>query len=77
MTYVLNDFHDMAVRHVTLEAHKSNVAARALYERLGFREVALRSAYYSNDLEDGVIMNLDIGDFMSSQTSNAKVAANG
>ena len=77
MSYALNDFHDMAVRQVTLEARKSNMAARALYERLGFQEVALRSAYYSNDLEDGVIMNLDLCDFMSSQTSNAKVAANG
>lgn len=76
MNYALNDFHDMAVRNVTLEARKSNVAARAMYELFHFREVAMRSGYYSNDSEDGVILNLDLVDFISSQSASAKVAAN-
>ncbi len=40
----------------TLEVRLSNLAARRLYERHGFRPVGLRPRYYSDDQEDALIM---------------------
>jgi ribosomal-protein-alanine N-acetyltransferase len=40
----------------TLEVRASNVAAIALYEKFGFRSVAVRKAYYEDNKEDAVIM---------------------
>lgn len=39
---------------VFLEVRESNVAARSLYERRGFRAVGLRPAYYRSPPEDAV-----------------------
>lgn len=36
-------------RHLTLEVRKENVAARALYSRLGLAPVGLRPRYYGDD----------------------------
>ena len=40
---------------VFLEVRESNLAARALYEKLGFRETGRRKSYYVNPLEDAVL----------------------
>ena len=40
----------------TLEVRPSNVAARRLYEKYGFRAVGLRPRYYSDNNEDAIIM---------------------
>ena len=40
----------------TLEVRLSNLAARRLYEKYGFRPVGLRPRYYSDDQEDALIM---------------------
>ncbi len=64
-------------RLLTKEARKSNNAARELYALLGFHEVALRSGYYSNDLEDGIIMNLDIANFVTSHGPEPRFAMHG
>lgn len=42
-----------------LEVRASNHAAQALYRSLGFRDVTTRPAYYTNPLEDAVLMELD------------------
>jgi ribosomal protein S18 acetylase RimI-like enzyme/glycosyltransferase involved in cell wall biosynthesis len=39
-----------------LEVRESNQAARKLYKKLGFEEVALRSAYYQDNGETAVVM---------------------
>lgn len=44
-----------AVR-ATLEVRRSNDAARALYERLGFTVEAIRPDYYTNPREDALIL---------------------
>ena len=41
-----------------LEVRASNQEARALYERLGFRQTATRTRYYVNPEEDAVLMEL-------------------
>ena len=46
-------------RCAVLELRASNHAAHALYRSLGFRDVTTRPAYYSNPIEDALLMELD------------------
>ena len=50
---------EMGARIATLEVRISNVAARRLYERFGFRPVGVRPRYYSDNNEDALIMTSD------------------
>ena len=53
-------FLDLALdRHAheaTLEVRLSNLPARRLYEKYGFRPVGLRPRYYTDDNEDALVM---------------------
>ncbi len=44
----------------TLEVRESNEAARRMYEKCGFRFVAIRKKYYSDNQEDAVVMLKDM-----------------
>lgn len=61
--YLILSLLDLALarraREATLEVRVSNVAARRLYEKYGFRPVGLRPRYYSDDGEDALIMTTD------------------
>jgi ribosomal-protein-alanine N-acetyltransferase len=46
-------------REATLEVRLSNLPARRLYEKYGFRPVGLRPDYYSDDHEDALIMTTE------------------
>ena len=46
-------------REATLEVRLSNVAARRLYEKYGFRPAGLRPRYYTDDNEDALIMTTE------------------
>jgi ribosomal-protein-alanine N-acetyltransferase len=46
-------------RRATLEVRVGNVAARRLYESLGFVAVAVRKRYYADNGEDAAIMWLE------------------
>jgi [ribosomal protein S18]-alanine N-acetyltransferase len=50
---------DRGAREATLEVRLSNLPARRLYEKYGFRPVGLRPRYYSDDNEDAVIMTTE------------------
>ncbi|HEY0443178.1 MAG TPA: ribosomal protein S18-alanine N-acetyltransferase [Candidatus Limnocylindrales bacterium] len=50
---------DRRAREATLEVRLSNLAARRLYEKYGFRPVGVRPRYYSDDNEDALIMTTD------------------
>lgn len=50
---------DRGAREATLEVRLSNLAARRLYEKYGFRPVGLRPRYYTDDDEDALIMTTD------------------
>jgi len=52
---------EAGVTSLHLEVRESNAAARALYERYGFRSVGRRRAYYRNPAEDALILRLDVG----------------
>jgi [ribosomal protein S18]-alanine N-acetyltransferase len=64
---LLLSFLDLAIgrgaREATLEVRLSNLPARRLYEKYGFRPVGLRPRYYSDDNEDALIMTTEaLGD---------------
>jgi ribosomal-protein-alanine N-acetyltransferase len=46
-------------RCAVLELRASNHAAHALYRSLGFRDVTIRPTYYTNPIEDALLMELD------------------
>lgn len=48
-----------AARCAVLEVRASNHAAHALYRSLGFRDVTIRPTYYTNPIEDALLMELD------------------
>lgn len=47
-------------RLAMLEVRASNLAAKRLYEKLGFQVVAARSGYYREPVEDALIMNTSL-----------------
>jgi len=50
---------DAGANETTLEVRLSNLPARRLYEKFGFRPVGLRPRYYSDHGEDALIMTTD------------------
>src|SRR5712692_8338541 len=53
---VLREGARMGARRATLEVRRSNEAARQLYERFGFSVVGVRQGYYSNPVEDALVL---------------------
>ncbi len=45
-----------------LEVRESNVPARGLYEKLGFRQIGRRKGYYRETGEDAIVMELVLND---------------
>jgi ribosomal-protein-alanine N-acetyltransferase len=62
-------------REATLEVRLSNLPARRLYEKYGFRPVGLRPRYYSDDNEDALIMTTEALDGPSMQGRLARLRA--
>jgi len=48
----------MGVNTAFLEVRSGNSAAQALYRKCGFKAIARRPSYYSEPLEDAIVMNL-------------------
>jgi ribosomal-protein-alanine N-acetyltransferase len=59
MRHVMAEAVRDGARRATLEVRRSNAAAIALYERLGFRACAVRPRYYSRPDEDALILWLE------------------
>jgi [ribosomal protein S18]-alanine N-acetyltransferase len=58
---LLNAARETHSTSMFLEVRESNLGARALYEKLGFRETGLRKSYYTNPLEDAILYSFDLG----------------
>ena len=58
LLFALADLAGEGVEDITLEVAVDNAPARALYERLDFREIGRRSGYYRRDRElvDALVM---------------------
>ena len=61
MRHVLAEARRLGARRATLEVRASNERARRLYERLGFYVAGTRRHYYSNPVEDALILWRDEG----------------
>jgi ribosomal-protein-alanine acetyltransferase len=48
------------VSGIFLEVRESNQTARALYRKLGFKEVGLRKGYYANPPNDAILCRLSL-----------------
>jgi len=59
---LLNEARGRRATEVFLEVRADNPGARALYESLGFAEIAVRPKYYQPDGVDAVIMRLAVPD---------------
>ena len=58
MSYLVSMAISERVENITLEVRVSNIIARNLYKKFGFREVALRKFYYGD--EDGILMEKQV-----------------
>ena len=56
LAFVLDEAAAMGAPHATLEVRRSNEAARRLYLRAGFALAGVRTGYYSNPIEDALIL---------------------
>ncbi len=52
---ILSDAAKKGVKRVTLEVRESNKAAQNLYEKFGFKKIAIRAGYYQDTGEDAFI----------------------
>jgi ribosomal-protein-alanine N-acetyltransferase len=59
----------------TLEVRPSNMPARRLYEKYGFKNVGVRTRYYSDNNEDALIMTTDSLDGRSMRERIAELRA--
>ena len=59
MHHVFGEARRLGAGRATLEVRASNVAARRLYERLGFYVSGTRRNYYTNPVEDALILWID------------------
>jgi [ribosomal protein S18]-alanine N-acetyltransferase len=57
---VLHHARRRGVASVLLEVRESNLAARALYNRLGFTEQGRRSKYYREPDEDALLLQVSV-----------------
>jgi ribosomal-protein-alanine N-acetyltransferase len=56
LTYVLSEGAKLGAHRATLEVRRSNEVARHLYDHLGFATAGVRRAYYTNPVEDALVL---------------------
>jgi ribosomal-protein-alanine N-acetyltransferase len=58
---LIQQIRSKAASTILLEVRESNLPARGLYEKHGFREVGRRPIYYRDPIEDAVLYTLRFG----------------
>jgi ribosomal-protein-alanine N-acetyltransferase len=53
---VIDEARRLGAESLALEVRRSNVAAQRLYKRAGFREDGLRKSYYTQPVEDALLL---------------------
>jgi ribosomal-protein-alanine N-acetyltransferase len=56
LTFVMKAGAKLGARRASLEVRRSNEVARHMYERLGFSAAGVRRAYYTNPIEDALVL---------------------
>ncbi|MBE56058.1 MAG: ribosomal-protein-alanine N-acetyltransferase [Acidobacteria bacterium] len=57
LMHLTQDATSRGVRSIMLEVRSSNAAALKLYWRMGFKRVGMRPDYYTNPVEDAVLLS--------------------
>jgi [ribosomal protein S18]-alanine N-acetyltransferase len=57
---VIKTAKEMGARSVTLEVRVSNIVAQNLYRKFGFENGGIRKGYYTDNLEDALVMWVNI-----------------
>ena len=73
MTHAITQACTQGAHTAMLEVRASNVPAIAFYTRIGFQQIACRGQYYSNPVENAMIMRRmlpDTGD--ATHTTNSQ-----
>lgn len=65
--HIIDRARERGAEVMYLEVRRSNEAARSLYKSAGFEDIALRTNYYHNPVEDAVIMRKIIDQDKSSE----------
>ncbi|MDL2310433.1 ribosomal protein S18-alanine N-acetyltransferase [Peptostreptococcaceae bacterium OttesenSCG-928-C18] len=60
--YIISYCKNNGILNITLEVRESNVSAIKLYEKYGFKKASTIINYYTNPVEDGFLMRLDLGE---------------
>ena len=58
LQFVIDEGLNKKINNITLEVNSKNTSAIALYHKYGFKEVAIRSGYYSGT--DGILMEIEM-----------------
>ena len=56
LIHVVDEGAKHGAKRATLEVRRSNVVARALYERFGFSVAGVRRGYYTKPVEDALVL---------------------
>jgi [ribosomal protein S18]-alanine N-acetyltransferase len=60
LTSIVEEARHLGAASLTLEVRRSNVAAQRLYAKAGFHEAGLRKSYYTQPVEDALILKRKI-----------------
>lgn len=60
LKWLIQGIRGLGAAHIVLEVRPSNKAARKLYKKYGFQIEGIRKNYYSNPVEDALLMGLSI-----------------
>ena len=55
LSHVLKDVQSKKLKKITLEVRKTNRAAQLLYEKFGFKKIAIKPNYYQDKNEDAIV----------------------
>jgi len=56
LAFALERLAEDGIRKIYLEVRRSNLAAQELYSKYGFRHLGIRRNYYSNPVEDALVL---------------------
>jgi ribosomal-protein-alanine N-acetyltransferase len=70
---MMKSAHWLGAQRMTLEVRVTNERAQSLYRKMGFYPAGVRPGYYSDNLEDALIMWADLvpGELSDSETAGA------
>jgi ribosomal-protein-alanine N-acetyltransferase len=69
------DLRTQDVRLITLEVRLSNVAAQSLYASRGYQNIAMRKCYYTDPVEDALVMVRPLAGSLAEWVSTRPFAA--